>query len=99
MIPARIEQFLKTMKEPEFFIAENSAACADIHDSVSQYVEGGTETLTINVDVDLLQQAEAVLKTYGWTLEEATVLFFMWCVTCPDEMDAWCAGICGGEAK
>ena len=39
MIPARIEQFLKTLPEPEFFIGKNRAAADEIHDLLSQYVD------------------------------------------------------------
>lgn len=91
MIPAKIEQFLKTKVEPDFFIDENRSDYAEIHESVRQYVKSGTETITFHVDVELLLKAEAVLKVYGWTLGEAMVLFLIWCVLCPDRMQAWYA--------
>ena len=39
MIPARIEQFLKTLSEPDFFIRKNRAAADEIHDLLMQYVD------------------------------------------------------------
>lgn len=97
MIPERIAQFLKNRTEPDFFDAGNRAACNEIHDQITQYVNEGTEVLTFSVDAELLVQAESLLKSYGWTLEEATVLFLMWCITCPDEMETWVNNITGGN--
>lgn len=97
MVPAKIAQFLKNRNEPDFFDIENRAACNEIHDQITQYVNEGTEVFTFSIDTELLVQAEAVLKSYGWTLEEATVLFLMWCVSCPDEMEAWANNISGGN--
>ena len=97
MIPAKIAEFLKNRTEPDFFDADNRAACNEIHDQVAQCVNEGTEVLTLSADADLISLAEAVLRNYGWTLEEASVLFLMWCIACPDEMEAWYAGANGGE--
>ena len=90
MIPARIEQLLKTLPEPDFFIGKNRAAADDIHDLLRQYVEQGTASLEVNVDVDLMLKVEKVLRGYGWTVEEAMVLFCMWCIVCPDRLSTWC---------
>lgn len=99
MIPERIERFLKTMKEPDFFIEENRAVCAEIHDCISRYVEGSTETMEVAIDRELLVQVDVILKNYGWTAEEAMVLFYMWCIVCPERMKLWCAKIQKGENK
>ena len=45
----------------------------------------------MNVEVELLARAEAVLRSYGWTAEEAMVLFTMWCIVCPEKLGAWYA--------
>ena len=89
MIPARIEQFLKTLPEPDFFIGKNRTAADEIHDLLRQYVEQGTASLEVNVDVDLMLKVEKVLRGYGWTVEEAMALFLMWCIVCPDRLSAW----------
>ena len=89
MIPARIEQFLKTLPEPDFFIGKNRAAADEIHDLLRRYVEQGTASLEVNVDVDLMLKVEKVLRGYGWTVEEAMALFLMWCIVCPDRLSAW----------
>lgn len=97
MIPVKIAEFLKNRTEPDFFDADNRAACNEIHEQITQYVNEGTEVLTLSADAELIVLAEAVLRKYGWTLEEATVLFLLWCIACPDEMEAWYAGTNGGE--
>ena len=71
MIPTRIEQFLKTLPEPDFFIGKNRTAADEIHDLLRQYVEQGTATIEVTVDVDLLLKAENVLRGYGWTAGES----------------------------
>ena len=89
MIPTRIEQFLKTLPEPDLFIGKNRTAADEIHDLLRRYVEQGTASLEVNVDVDLMLKVEKVLRGYGWTVEEAMALFLMWCIVCPDRLSAW----------
>lgn len=89
MIPAKVEQFLKNLNEPDFFDREHLDACAEIHDVVREYVENGTETIEVEIDVDLLMKVEKVLRHYGWTVEEALVLFLMWSIVCPERMNEW----------
>ena len=97
MIPARIEQFLKTLPEPDFFIGKNRAAADEIHDLLMQYVDQGTATIEVKVEVELLKQVDAVLRGFGWTAEEAMVLFCMWCIVCPDRLSTWCSKTKDGE--
>jgi len=97
MIPARIEQFLKTLQEPDFFIGKNRTAADEIHALLRQYVEQGSATLEVKVEVELLMQVEAVLRGFGWTAEEAMVLFCMWCIVCPDRLSTWCGKTKDGE--
>lgn len=97
MIPAKIEQFLKTLPEPDLFIDKNRTAADEIHDLLRQYVEQGTATIEVKVDVELLLKVEKVLRGYGWTAEEAMVLFAMWCVVCPDRLSTWCSKTKDGE--
>lgn len=91
MIPEKIEQFLITLPEPDFFIEKNRAVTDEIHNLLRRYIEQGTETLEVNVDIELLARAETVLRSYGWTAEEAMVLFTMWCIVCPEKLGAWYA--------
>ena len=97
MIPARIEQFLKTLPAPDFYIGKNKAAADEIHDLLRQYVNQGTATIEVKVDVELLMQVEAVLSGYGWTAEEAMVLFCMWCIVCQEQMKTWYEKVKDGE--
>ena len=89
MIPSSIEAFVKTLETPDFFTKANRPQCDAIHADVWQCVEEGTETVTFTVDAELHKKVEAVLKAYGWTVEEAVVLFLMWCAVRPDAFEAW----------
>ena len=51
----------------------------------------------MNVEVELLKQVDAVLCGFGWTAEEAMVLFCMWCTVCPDRLSTWCGKTKDGE--
>ena len=99
MIPAEVERFLKAVDAPSLFTQENREACEAVHKHIRQVVEQGTETMIIPVDADLLAQAEEVLNGYGWTVEESAVLFFMWCVACPERAKAWLIQCMDGEAQ
>lgn len=99
MIPARIEQFLKTLSEPDFFIRKNRAAADEIHGLLRQYIDQGTATIEVKVDLELLMRVEAALRGYGWTAEEALVLFLMWCIVCPDRLSTWCSKIKDGDSR
>lgn len=89
MIPAKIEQFLKSLSEPDFFCDENRDACEEIHELVREYVRNGTALFKADIDAQLLLQAEKALLGYGWTSEETMVLFCMWCIVCPERISAW----------
>ena len=62
-------------------------------------LEQGTATIEVKVDVELLMQVEAVLRGYGWTVEEAMVLFAMWCIVCPDKLSTWCSKTKDGDSR
>lgn len=89
MIPAKIEQFLKGMNEPDFLDRKHLDACMRIHDLVREYVENGTGTIEVEINVDLLMKAEKVLWGLDWTVEEALVLYLLWCIVCPEQMKSW----------
>ena len=99
MIPAEVERCLKAVDAPFLFTQENREACEAVHKHIRQAVEQGTETMTIPVGADLLAKVEEVLKGYGWTVEESAVLFFMWCVACPERAKAWLTQCMDGEAQ
>ena len=98
-IPAEVERCLKAVNAPSLFTQENQEACEAVHKHIRQAVEQGTETMTIPVGADLLAKVEEVLKGYGWTVEESAVLFFMWCVVCPERAKAWLTQCMDGEAQ
>lgn len=97
MIPAKLEQFLKNLNEPDFFISANRDACAEIHELVRELVANGTETVEVEIDVDLLLKVEKVLQALGWTVEEALVLFLLWCIVCPERMNEWYEKVKDGD--
>ena len=99
MISAEVERCLKAVDAPSLFAQENRESCEAVHKYVRQVVEQGTETMTIPVGADLLAKVEEVLKGYGWTVEESAVLFFMWCVVCPERAKAWLTQCMDGEAQ
>ena len=99
MIPAEVVRCLKAVDAPSLFAQENRESCEAVHKYVRQVVEQGTETMTIPVGADLLAKVEEVLKGYGWTVEESAVLFFMWCVVCPERAKAWLTQCMDGEAQ
>ena len=99
MIPAEVERCLKAVDAPSLFTQENREDCEAVHRHVRHAVEQGAETMTIQVDADLLAKAEEVLKGHGWTVEESAVLFFMWCVVCPERAKAWLTQCMDGEAQ
>ena len=99
MIPAEVERCLKAEDALSLFTQENREACEAVHKHVRHAVEQETETMTIPVDADLLAQVEEVLKGYGWTVEESAVLFFMWCVACPEQVKVWLAKCRNGEIQ
>lgn len=51
----------------------------------------------MNVDVDLMLKVEKVLRGFGWTAEEAMVLFCLSCIVCPDRLNTWCGKTKDGE--
>ena len=65
MIPAEVERCLKAVDAPSLFTQENREDCEAVHRHVRHAVEQGAETMTIQVDADLLAKAEEVLKGYG----------------------------------
>lgn len=89
MIPDDIQQFLRGMDTPDFFISQNRERCQNIHESLQDEIMQGTVMLNVNVDHELLVRVEEVLLEYGWTPEEAMVLFLMWAVMCPEKFRIW----------
>ena len=54
MIPAEVERCLKAVDAPSLFTQENREDCEAVHRHVRHAVEQGAETMTIQVDADLL---------------------------------------------
>lgn len=99
MVPKKIAETLQQMRTPDFFAKEHRAATEEIHDILRECIEQATDTMTIELDWNLLLLVEKVLKVYGWTVEETLVLYVMWCITCPDDYDRWLAEIEEGRKE
>ena len=89
MMNTKIADFVSKRTDPYFFSLQEDAKLTDIHTEVKRSIESATDELTFDLDPFLMKQAEAALAAKGWTLEEATVLFFYWLAVSPEDAKAW----------
>ena len=75
--------------EPHFFHHPDDPALRQVHEEIRQTIQNATGTLSIEMDDGLIRQAENVLASIGWTIEEAIVLFLFWCISCPERLTVW----------
>ena len=54
MVPENIAQMLTALKTPDFFIRDNRTATESIHDILRDYLARATDTMTVEVDAELL---------------------------------------------
>lgn len=54
MVPEKIAQMLTALKTPDFFIRDNRTATESIHDTLRDYLARATDTMTVEVDAELL---------------------------------------------
>ena len=54
MVPEKIAQLLTALKTPDFFIRDNRTATESIHDILRDYLARATDTMTVEVDAELL---------------------------------------------
>ena len=85
----RICDYVKSRPEPDFFHQPDDQALLQIHEDIKQSIERATDTMTVDLDEDLIRRAEKALGAIGWTVEEALVLFLYWCISCPAQLEAW----------
>lgn len=41
-----------------------------------------SETVTLNIETELYKKAKLIIEKYGYTFEEAIILFFKACIAC-----------------
>ena len=85
----RICDYVKSRPEPDFFHQPDDQALLQIHEDIKRSIERATDTMTVDLDEDLIRHAEKALGAIGWTVEEALVLFLYWCISCPAQLKAW----------
>lgn len=85
----RICDYVKSRPEPDFFHQPDDQALLQIHEDIKHSIEKATDTMTVDLDEDLIRRAEKVLGAIGWTVEEALVFFLYWCISCPAQLEAW----------
>ena len=54
VVPEKIAQMLTALKTPDFFIRDNRTATESIHDILRDYLARATDTMTVEVDAELL---------------------------------------------
>lgn len=81
--------YVKTCAEPDFFHHADDPSLQQAHEEIRRSIEEATETITIMMDIRLIQRAEKVFASIGWTVEEALILFLNWCMECPEQLTAW----------
>lgn len=67
----RICDYVKSRPEPDFFHQPDDQALLQIHEDIKHSIEKATDTMTVDLDEDLIRRAEKVLGAIGWTVEEA----------------------------
>ena len=85
----RITEYVGQYDTPRFFRASDQELLEEIHTEIKGEIETATATITIEIDRDLINRAEAFFARIGWTLEEACVLFLYWFITCPEKIKPW----------
>jgi len=88
----KIREFVSEYTKPGFFSATDEVL-NEIHDAVKHSIEIATDTMTFDVDPDLMRRAEEEMSKRGWTLEEVTVLYLYWLAECPEAAGEWERGM------
>ena len=94
----RICDYVSPRTEPDFFDRPDDIL-KEIQGEIRRGIETASEVMTITVDQELKERAEKKLSEFGWTLEEAFILYLYWCITCPSSVDAWLQKAKNGENK
>ena len=81
--------YLQSKDTPDFFQDATDPVPEEIHEYLQREIGCATETLSVDINPALMIAAERVLARFGWTLEEACVLFIWWCVERPNKLAEW----------
>ena len=94
-----ISDYVHKSSSPYFFSNPDDKDLAAVHTEIQRGIEAAEETVTLDLPLSLIYQAEECLKDKGWTLEEASNLFLYWYQKCPEAVQRWKAShsICAGQ--
>lgn len=84
----RIMEYISSKEKPDFF-RDPEETLLRIHSEIEKSILEATETITIELDMELAIRAEKFFGGFGWTLEEAAVLFLYWCISNPERTKQW----------
>lgn len=84
-----ISDYVHKSSSPYFFSNPYDKDLAAVHTEIQRGIEAAEETVTLDLPLSLIYQAEECLKDKGWTLEEAINLFLYWHQKCPDAVQNW----------
>ena len=94
----RICDYVSPRTEPDFFDRPDDIL-KEIQGEIRRGIETASEVMTITVDQELKERAEKKLSEFGWTLEEAFILYLYWCITCPSSVNTWLQKARNGESR
>ncbi|MBQ9211434.1 MAG: hypothetical protein IJ153_07010 [Clostridia bacterium] len=84
----KIMEYVSGKERPDFF-RDPEDTLLRIHSEIEKSILEATETITIELDMDLAIRAEKFFRGFGWALEEAAVLFLYWCISDPERTKQW----------
>ena len=83
-----IMEYVSGKEKPDFF-NDPKERLQQIRESIRKAIATDSATLTVELDMDLAVRAEKHLASFGWTLEEACILYLYWCVSDPERTEKW----------
>lgn len=86
MMNHELKAWLMNWDEPDFFVKASEKQLEEIHGILQEELEAADGSFSMEIDADLMENAEARLAPMGWTLEEAAVLLMMWSVVHPEKL-------------
>ncbi|MBE5774532.1 MAG: hypothetical protein E7337_11455 [Clostridiales bacterium] len=84
-----ILDYVHKCSSPYFFSKPENDELNAVHAEIRRGIEAAEETVTLDLPLSLIYQAEECLKDKGWTLEEALNLFLFWYQKCPEAVQRW----------
>lgn len=83
-----IMEYVSGKEKPDFF-NDPKERIQQIRDRVRNAIATAPATITVELNMDLAVLAEKTLASYGWTLNEACILYLYWCISDPERTEKW----------